>query len=159
LTARPAATELTLELPNRRATRGLAKRIAATLTVGDLVILDGALGAGKTFFVRAMARALGLPCAESVTSPTFALVQELGTSPRVVHADLYRLGQSDDILDLGLDAARAEAAVIVEWGKPFIESLGGDALCVHVELSPRRARISATGERSRTVLAELLTTE
>ena len=70
----------TVELPTRRATLHLAKRFAKHVRIGDLVILVGPLGAGKTFFVRGLARALGLPAAEPVTSPTFALVQELPTA-------------------------------------------------------------------------------
>ncbi len=125
------------------------------MAVGDLIVLTGPLGAGKTFLVRALCRALGLPAEERVTSPTFALMQELETEPKLVHADLYRLGDSDEIYDLGLDAARSDAGVVVEWGEPFIDALGGDALHVRMELSPRRAQVSSTGPRSEAVLRAL----
>jgi tRNA threonylcarbamoyladenosine biosynthesis protein TsaE len=123
--------------------------------VGDLVILVGPLGAGKTFFVRGLARALGLPHSEPVTSPTFALVQELPTAVPVVHADLYRLTKPEEIEQLGLLQARDTACLLVEWGKPYIGALGGDALVLELTRSPRFAHLSATGERSREVLAQL----
>lgn len=154
---------LDLELTTRRSTLHLAQRVAKVCRAGDLVVLDGALGAGKTFFVRGMARALGLSADERVTSPTFALVQELATQPPLVHADLYRLAEADEVLALGLASARADGALLlVEWGKSFIGALGNDALCVHLDRQfedeqRRRARIEATGPRSGAALAELKT--
>ncbi len=153
--ASDTSSALVVPLPTRRATRKLASCIADRLAAGDLIILTGALGAGKTFLVRALCRALGLPAAERVTSPTFALMQELDTDPKLVHADLYRLADSSEIFDLGLDAALSEACVIVEWGEPFIEALGGDALHVQIDLSPRRAKLEATGVRSAQLLEAL----
>lgn len=144
-----------IELPTRRATLHLAKRIAKHVRVGDLVILVGPLGAGKTFLVRGLARALGLPSSEPVTSPTFALVQELPTSLPVVHSDLYRLTKVDEVEQLGLRQARDTACLLVEWGKPYIAALGGDALVLELTRSPRLAHISATGDRSRQLLAAL----
>lgn len=163
LTETPAAmtqdtslvTPLSIELPTRRATLHLAQRVAKQVRVGDLVVLVGPLGAGKTFFVRGLARALGLPSNEPVTSPTFALVQELPTTVPVVHSDLYRLTKVDEVEQLGLRQARDTACLLVEWGKPFIDALGGDALVVELTRSPRFAHLSATGERSRQVLAAL----
>jgi tRNA threonylcarbamoyladenosine biosynthesis protein TsaE len=142
-----------VELPTRRATLHLAQRMAAHLRPGDLVILSGPLGAGKTFFVRGLARALGLPSADPVTSPTFALVQELGT-PLVplVHADLYRLSRPDEVNELGLLQARETACLVVEWGQPFVDALGGDALIVELTRPPRRALFTAAGRRSTALL-------
>lgn len=149
-----ASESTSVELPTRRATLHLAQRLAAHLQVGDLVILVGPLGAGKTFFVRGVARALGLPSSEPVTSPTFALVSELST-PRVplVHADLYRLGNADEVHDLGLLSSRDSNCLLIEWGKPYVDALGGDALLIEFTRPPsRRATFTATGPRS----AELL---
>lgn len=146
---------LELELPNRRSTKKLAQALAATLGAGDLVVLSGPLGAGKTFLVRALLHALGLPAGEPVTSPTFALVNEYALGIPVVHADLYRLDDDADVEELGLrDVRRRGATLLVEWGERFVDTLGGDALVVTITLAagaPRRARLSATGPRGEDV--------
>ena len=146
-----------VELPTRRATTHLGARIAAELRGGDLVVLDGPLGAGKTFLTRAICRALGLPAEERVTSPTFTLVNEYETVPKIVHADLYRLGGADAVLELGLDEARADGcAVLVEWGRPYAAELGGDGLVVELLLEPRRARLEGSGLRSSALAAAVV---
>lgn len=145
-----------VELPTRRETIRFARRLAPSLRAGDLVVLDGPLGSGKTFLTRAICRALGLPSLIPVTSPTFTLVHEHDTTPPVSHADLYRLEQPREVRDLGLDSARDEGRlVLVEWGEPFIDVLGGDALVVSLSVDPRRATLRATGPRARALLGEL----
>lgn len=151
---------LVIELPARRATVALGRRVAPLLTASDLVVLSGELGAGKTFLVRAICRALGLPPEERVTSPTFSLVHEYETQPPVAHADLYRLSDSDphEVQALGLDSLRDEGRLLlVEWGEPFIPLLGGDALLIALSREPRRAVIGASGTRSTEILAKLAT--
>lgn len=144
-------------LPNKLATQQLAADLAPLLAAGDLVLLAGPLGAGKTFFVRALARSLGLAEDTRVTSPTFTLVHEYATEPKLVHADLYRL--SDDergVFELGLLPERDDGALlVVEWGLPFERLLGGDALVLELARQPRKALISATGARSRQLLESL----
>lgn len=144
-------------LPDKAATTRLATDLAPLLRAGDLLLLDGPLGAGKTFFARALGRALGLPSDERVTSPTFTLVHQYATQPRLVHADLYRL--SDDergVFELGLLPERDDGALlVVEWGVPFERLLGGDALLIRLERQPRKAVISATGLRAAELLEAL----
>ncbi|MBN2197555.1 MAG: tRNA (adenosine(37)-N6)-threonylcarbamoyltransferase complex ATPase subunit type 1 TsaE [Polyangiaceae bacterium] len=148
---------LAYPLATRRDTKRLAGQLARVLAGGDLVVLDGPLGSGKTFLTRALCRALGLGQAIPVTSPTFTLLHELETVPRVAHADLYRLRDAVDVRALGLDAQRDEGRLlVVEWGSPYVTVLGGDALIVELVMEPARAaRIHATGNRSGSVLAEL----
>jgi tRNA threonylcarbamoyladenosine biosynthesis protein TsaE len=144
-----------LELPTRRATRKLAEALAPLVQAGDLLILSGALGAGKTFFARALARALGVD-ARRVTSPTFALVHELEGRLAIAHADLYRLRSEEELVHIGLDSLRdAGRLLIVEWGEPYAAALGGDALFVSFSLEPRRVSFAASGERSKALLAAL----
>jgi tRNA threonylcarbamoyladenosine biosynthesis protein TsaE len=146
---RPDADREWLELPTRRATRQLARALARALQPGDAVILSGALGAGKTFLVRALCRALGLGPGVRVVSPTFTLIRELETVPRVAHADLYRLTRPDEAHELGLAELRERGMVLlVEWGEPHAEALGPDRLTLSIELTPRRARLRADGPRS-----------
>ena len=155
----PEPDSLTVELSTRRATTRFGRGLATHLVAGDLVILEGPLGAGKTFLARSICRGLGLPAALPVTSPTFTLVQEYETLPVIAHADLYRLLGGGDLHDLGLDALRDDGAVLlVEWGMPFVEELGGDALIIELAVAPREACVSATGVRSRQLLRALSVT-
>lgn len=149
--------ELLRPLPNKRATNRLAAELAPLLLPADLLLLAGPLGAGKTFFARALARSLGLAADTRVTSPTFTLVHEYDTEPRLVHADLYRLNDDERaVYELGLLAQRDDGALlVVEWGEPFSRLLGGDALLLRLERDPRQAVISATGERSQQLLEAL----
>lgn len=150
---------ITLErsLPDKAATSRLAGELAPLLRGGDLLLLDGPLGAGKTFFTRALARALGLPADERVTSPTFTLVHQYATEPKLVHADLYRLTDDErGVFELGLLPERDDGGLlVVEWGLPFEQLLGGDALLLKLERQPRKAVVSATGPRSREVFEAL----
>lgn len=115
-----------IELRTEDATIALANRLADGLQGGELIVLEGPLGAGKTFFVRALARRLGVPEEIAVTSPTFALVHEYPeASPPLLHADLYRLGDPDELVYLGLsEKLGTEWVAIVEWGYRFLDVLG-----------------------------------
>lgn len=148
-----AHEERLIALESRRATKRLALALAASVEPGDLVILSGPLGAGKTFLVRATLRALGLAARERVTSPTFSLVHEFDLRLRIVHADLYRLSHDDELEPLGLREERAGGSVLlVEWGEPHAQRLGGDALTVELVVaaagSARHAALRASGVRS-----------
>lgn len=150
---------MTLALPTRRATRRLGAALAAALAPGDLVLLEGDLGAGKTFLVRAIARGLGVPSAVRITSPTFTLVHEHAGRLPIVHADLYRLGDPDELVELGLvERIGADAAVLIEWGARFADALGGQGLWVALALAPqgRRAQLTARGARADALLERLL---
>jgi tRNA threonylcarbamoyladenosine biosynthesis protein TsaE len=154
--------ERVVSLPTRRATIQLARRVANAVEPGDLVVLAGDLGAGKTFFARAFARALGVPRSERVASPTFSLAHEFAARLPLVHADAYRLESERDVAELGLDERRAQGAVlVVEWGERFIDVLGGDALVITLDqeatgsvetTARRRARLRSTGPRGQALL-------
>jgi tRNA threonylcarbamoyl adenosine modification protein YjeE len=157
MTARPRHTSDTIPLATEDATIALGETLADALAPGTLVVLDGDLGAGKTFLAGAVARALGLQSDEPVTSPTYNLVSEYSAKYLVYHADLYRLTNDEAVLDLGLDERRARGGVLlVEWGRPYVDVLGGDALIVELSTDPRSATLHATGPESSEVLARFV---
>lgn len=112
------------------ATESAAERLARHVRRGDLLLLRGELGAGKTTFVRGLAR--GMRVAGDVMSPTFQLVRVYGGSVPLAHVDLYRVEQETDLGELGLDELLDEAAVVVEWGdrlrQPGAVRIGLDVL-------------------------------
>jgi tRNA threonylcarbamoyladenosine biosynthesis protein TsaE len=116
--------------------RELGLRLAALLRPGDLVLLTGELGAGKTTLARGLGEGLGVR--GSVTSPTFVIARvhpSLGDGPPLVHVDAYRLGGSglEGMDDLDLDVSLPESVVVVEWGEGRVEELAEDRLHVVIE--------------------------
>lgn len=114
-------------------TEAAGEQFGERLAPGDLVLLKGDLGAGKTTFVRGLMRGVGSPA--HVASPTFQLVRVYPGRVQIAHVDLYRLEDEADLVDLGLDELLDQGAVVVEWGDRLeapeaallsIEHLGGD---------------------------------
>ena len=121
-------------------TEAAGERLGHTLQVGDLLLLEGELGAGKTTFVRGVARGCG--SSAPVASPTFQLVRVYAGRVQLAHVDLYRLASSAELVDLGLEELLDQGAVVVEWGDRLdapnaallsIEHLGGDRRRLHME--------------------------
>jgi tRNA threonylcarbamoyladenosine biosynthesis protein TsaE len=119
-------------VPTAEDMRALAAGVAGELAAGDLVVLTGDLGAGKTTFVQGLARGLGIDAA--VTSPTFVIarVYRGGRLP-LVHVDAYRLGSEVEVDDLDLDADVGDSVTVVEWGAGLVERLADHRLEVHIE--------------------------
>lgn len=135
--------EATLDLANEAATEALARALGAELRAGDLVILEGDLGAGKTFFVGALARALGVPDDVPIQSPTFALLHDYPeATPPLVHSDLYRLSDARELDELDLEALLREGqhVVCVEWGERFVDVLGEPTLLLRLERTGEHTR-------------------
>jgi tRNA threonylcarbamoyladenosine biosynthesis protein TsaE len=112
-------------------TAALGRELGGRLQAGDVVLLGGELGAGKTVFARGLAEGLGVPPSE-VSSPTFALIHEYRGRLRVFHVDLYRLNAAQEIEDLGLDELAASGVVIVEWAEKLPRAIPG-AIQVRIE--------------------------
>ncbi len=107
--------------------RALGADVGAVLRAGDVVILDGPLGAGKTTFTQGVGAVLQVR--GSVTSPTFVIARtHPGPGPALVHVDAYRLGSEVEVEDLDLDADLATAVTVVEWGAGKVEGLAPDRL-------------------------------
>ena len=142
-----------LRIATDAAMRDLGRELAARLRAGDLVILTGPLGAGKTTLVQGIGEGLGVR--GPVTSPTFVIARVhpalAGSGPRLVHADAYRLGSVGEVDDLDLDADMASAVTVVEWGGGLAEGLAADRLEVCIQPDPdseiRTVRLIGHGER------------
>jgi tRNA threonylcarbamoyladenosine biosynthesis protein TsaE len=140
--------------------RDLGRRLAALLRAGDLVILAGPLGAGKTTLVQGIGAGLGVR--GPVTSPTFVIARVhpplAGGGPALVHADAYRLGSFGEVDDLDLDTDASSAVTVVEWGTGLAEPLAEDRLEITIEPDQdgdvRTVRINGHGARWHGALAD-----
>ena len=116
-------------------TREFGRRLATILRAGDLVLLSGPLGAGKTALAQGLGA--GLAVQGDVTSPTFVIARVHRGALPMVHADAYRLGDRPDprleIDDLDLDASADDAVTVVEWGEGLVEHLNEDYLLVRID--------------------------
>jgi tRNA threonylcarbamoyladenosine biosynthesis protein TsaE len=142
-------------LADLAATRALGARLAGGLRAGDLVVLTGPLGAGKTSLVQGVGTALGVRGA--VTSPTFVLARTHRGPLPLVHVDAYRMREAGarlELDDLDLDAALEDAVTVVEWGEGLAERLTDSWVHVRLDRAPahdgadtRTAAVSFTGPR------------
>jgi tRNA threonylcarbamoyladenosine biosynthesis protein TsaE len=133
--ATTTSRELVTDAPE--ATEAAAARLARHVRRGDLLLLEGEMGAGKTTFVRGLARGLG--SSGDVMSPTFQLVRVYRGPMQLAHVDLYRLAGAAELADLGLDELLDEGAVVVEWGDRLREP-GAARIAIEV-LDERRRRL------------------
>ncbi|WP_281367952.1 tRNA (adenosine(37)-N6)-threonylcarbamoyltransferase complex ATPase subunit type 1 TsaE [Nonomuraea typhae] len=114
--------------------RAYGARLSARLRAGDLLVLSGPLGAGKTTLVQGLAE--GLKVRGPITSPTFVIARvhpSLCEGPPLVHVDAYRLGGDLEVDDLDLDASLEESVTVVEWGEGLVEGLAEDRLEIHID--------------------------
>jgi tRNA threonylcarbamoyladenosine biosynthesis protein TsaE len=137
-------------VPSADAMRALGRRLAGLLQPGDLVILSGGLGAGKTTLVQGIGAGLGVR--GPVTSPTFVIARvhpSVTGGPDLVHADAYRLASPAEVDDLDLDATVDSSVTVIEWGGGLAEGLAADRLEVTITLAGqgRAVRVTGHGER------------
>ena len=170
--AEGSALPVTLTVPAAEQMRALGRALATRLRAGDLVILSGGLGAGKTTLTQGIGDGLGVR--GPITSPTFVIARVHpplradgaaappdGQRPALVHADAYRLGSALELDDLDLDTDTSSSVTVVEWGEGLAEGLAADRLEIAIAPEPcgsgelddmtadraRTVRISAVGER------------
>jgi tRNA threonylcarbamoyladenosine biosynthesis protein TsaE len=152
----PTVKTVTLESRGPQQTRRLGQRLARALRPGDVLLLSGPLGSGKTVLVQGLARALGIR--EGVSSKSFVLLGEYRGRIKLYHADLYRLEGPAEAQDLGLDEYCGDGVLAVEWPERAWRALPQDALLISLEITGERTRritLKATGPRSAELLASL----
>ena len=145
------------DVPTADDMRALGARIGADLRAGDLLVLSGGLGAGKTTFTQGLGEGLGVR--GGVTSPTFVIARvhpSVRGGPDLVHVDAYRLGGMAELDDLDLDTALDRAVTVVEWGEGMAETLADSRLEIRIsradeevegELDPRQVEVVGIGTR------------
>lgn len=139
-------------------TAHLAGTIGKIIREGTVICLDGELGVGKTLFVRAIARTLGVE--SDVTSPTFNLMNIYDAACPIVHFDLYRITSEEELEDIGFYeyAEATEGIVLIEWAEKFPDAMPADHLSVRIEAlndEERQFTFVAKGKKSRALLEEL----
>ncbi|HPF39987.1 MAG TPA: tRNA (adenosine(37)-N6)-threonylcarbamoyltransferase complex ATPase subunit type 1 TsaE [Phycisphaerae bacterium] len=126
-------------------TMALGERMGRVLEPGDVLALVGQLGAGKTYLVKGVAKGLGVANERAVNSPTFVLVNEYTGRAAIHHLDAYRLGSSDELLDLGFEEMCADESIaIVEWADRTPDAIPSRALWIHIDVvgdTDRRLRL------------------
>jgi tRNA threonylcarbamoyladenosine biosynthesis protein TsaE len=149
----------TVQLPTLEHTLRFGRALGKRLTAGDLVLLSGSLGAGKTALTKGIGAGMGV--AGTITSPTFVLARvhpsATGGVP-LVHVDAYRLAGTVELDDLDLDTDLTTAAVVVEWGEGVAEQLSEARLVVHLSRLPddrRVATLTAAGSSWTARMTEL----
>lgn len=154
--------ELTIYLPDLQATHAVGAVLGRALRGGDVLGLDGPLGAGKTSLVQGLARGLGVDPALPVQSPTFTLLHQHPGRVPLHHADLYRIEQPRELDELGLwELAESGGVLAVEWLSRFPGALGPDWLQIDLAFAAvagrggRTLRLRAMGPRSQARLQEL----
>ncbi|GAA4970893.1 tRNA (adenosine(37)-N6)-threonylcarbamoyltransferase complex ATPase subunit type 1 TsaE [Pseudonocardia tropica] len=153
----PGADAVVTELPTVADTESFGETVGRELVAGDVVLLAGPLGAGKTALVRGLARGLGVT--GTVASPTFVIAREhpsAGDGPALVHVDAYRLGGPDgnvdvaaELDDLDLDTELDRAVVAVEWGVGVAERLAGSAVTIALERRDDDTRVATLRRTAR----------
>ncbi len=148
-------SRITLHLSDTEATRALGGQLATLVRAGDLVILTGDLGAGKTTLTQGLGAALNVR--GQVASPTFVIAREhpsLGEGPGLVHVDAYRLGGLGELDALDLDSSLDSSVTVVEWGAGLVETLSDDRLEIAIDRARGEAEdvgrdvtVHAIGER------------
>lgn len=143
-------------VPDHEGMLSLGRRLAALLRAGDVVVLSGVLGAGKTTLTQGIGAGLGVR--RPITSPTFVIarVHPSGVDgPALVHVDAYRLGSIAEVDDLDLDTTLESAVTVVEWGEGLVDELSSDRLEIVIERPRGQHLAGPDGDREASSLDDL----
>jgi tRNA threonylcarbamoyladenosine biosynthesis protein TsaE len=145
----PAEHDLELSTGGEEETRGVGERLGRALRRGDVVLLSGDLGTGKTCFTQGIGR--GLECTGAVNSPSFVLMNEYAGREKLFHVDLYRIEDIEELDDLGLWDYAEQGVLVIEWPERGAELLPGDGLVIELRYGDvdhqRRFRFLPRGPR------------
>lgn len=141
---------------NINETINLGKKIAKYLNIGDILILTGDLGSGKTYFTKGILQAFNQT--DEVCSPTFTIVNEYSTTPPIFHFDVYRLNNSEEFINIGGEEYFSQGICIIEWGENILDILPNDYL--HIQISKidensRKFKFITTSNRFKNILKEV----
>ncbi len=145
-----------LESASPEETRAIGERLGGALQAGDVLLLSGELGAGKTLFVQGLARGLGFE--GPVSSKSFVIMGEYAGREKLYHADLYRLDDPEQVQDLALDEMTSDGVLAVEWPERAGDVLPEEHLGLRFEVTgqdSRRIHVEPRGERARTLAKTL----
>jgi tRNA threonylcarbamoyladenosine biosynthesis protein TsaE len=149
--------ELELTSGGEEETRAIGARLGKSLRKGDVLLLSGDLGTGKTCLTQGIGRGLG--CEGTVNSPSFVLMNEYNGRERLFHADLYRIEDVEDLDELGLWDYAEQGVLVIEWPERGAELLPGDGLVVELRYGDmerqRRLKFEPRGPRGEEILAAL----
>src|SRR5262245_16872470 len=153
---------LVLDVDDLDQTLALGRKLGAALSPGDVVALEGTLGAGKTNLVRGIAEGLGVPDSRIVSSPTFVLIQEYPARLPIYHFDAYRLSRLEDFLDLGVhEYFSGDGVCLVEWADKVAAALPAEHLWIRLEITgptSRRFTFLPHGLRYERIIVHLAST-
>ena len=151
------AAPLIRHADSAQAMNDFGRRLGSLLQVGDVVGLQGPLGAGKTTLTQGIAQGMEVPANRHVASPTFALVNEHVGRIKLTHADFYRLRNEAELVELGLDESFEQGAVVIEWIDLFPHAVPTDHLFITIAIkdNARTLTITANGPRAAQLLHSL----
>jgi tRNA threonylcarbamoyladenosine biosynthesis protein TsaE len=149
--------EFELATADEEETRGVGERLGRVLRKGDIVLLSGDLGTGKTCFTQGIGR--GLDCSSSVNSPSFVLMNEYEGREKLFHVDLYRIEDVEELDDLGLWDYAERGVLVIEWPERGADLLPGDGLVIELRYGDidhqRRFRFLPRGPRGEELVGTL----
>lgn len=134
---RTSSGQISLRVETANDMQQLAARVGRVAEIGDVIALDGPLGAGKTTFIQGLAQGLGVPAERHVASPTFALVNEHPGRIDFVHVDFYRIRSAAELPELGIEETYDRAVTAIEWADRFPSWLPDDTLHLTLEIEER----------------------
>ena len=140
-------------------TKKLGNALGKALKGGDVVLLNGELGAGKTTITKSIAKGIGIKSARYVVSPSYAIINEYDAKLKIYHFDLYRLANADEFHELGAyEYLDSDGVCLIEWGDKFTEAMPNQRLELKLEHAgekERNATLTAYGKRYEEILKEL----